>query len=116
MPSTISISLASAPAFEQRAAHAVDAAALVHHVVVFEDVFARREVLRFDSLLRRRDSLRDQAAFDRHIFSMPSRNIRFCMRCRRRYASGRLAGIGRTARYPDALASGAPTELVIDTP
>ena len=40
-------------AFEQRAAHAVDRLALlVHDVVVFEHVFARGEILRFDGLLR----------------------------------------------------------------
>ena len=42
-------------AFEQLAAHAVDRLALlVHHVVVFEQVFAGFEVLRFDGLLRLR--------------------------------------------------------------
>ena len=59
MPSMISMNaLLLILAFEQRAAHAVDGLALlVHHVVVFEDVFARGEVLRLDGLLRGGDAL-----------------------------------------------------------
>ena len=46
---------------------AVDSfALLVHDVVVFEDVLARLEVLRFDGLLRAFDSLGDHARFDGH--------------------------------------------------
>ena len=69
-------------AFEQRAAHAVDGLALlVHHVVVFEQVFAGCEVLRFDGLLRGRDALGDQLRLSIGTSSsMPSRSIRFCMR------------------------------------
>ena len=56
-------------AFEQPAAQAIDGfALLVHHVVVFEQVFAGLEVLAFDGLLRGFDAPRDHARLDRHAF------------------------------------------------
>ncbi len=49
-------------AFQQLAPHTVDVLPLlVHHIVVFEDVFAGGEVLRFNGLLRFLDTPRDQA-------------------------------------------------------
>ena len=54
---------------DQAAAHSVHRLALlVHHVVVFQDVFAGGEVLRFHGLLRGRDALGDHLALDRHVF------------------------------------------------
>ncbi len=56
-------------ASEQLAPHAVDGLPLlVHHVVVFEQVFTSGEVLRFDGFLRRSDTARNQLRLDRHIF------------------------------------------------
>ena len=56
-------------AFEKLLAKAVDGfALLVHDVVVFEDVFAVREVLAFNPLLRVFDLLRDEARFDGNAF------------------------------------------------
>jgi hypothetical protein len=55
-------------AFEQLPAHAVHGLTLlVHHVVVFEDVLARSEMLGFDGLLRSRDAFRNQPRFDGHV-------------------------------------------------
>ena len=54
-------------ALENLAAHRVDVLALlVHHVVVFEEMLADREVLRFDLLLGALDGARDHAVLDRH--------------------------------------------------
>ena len=54
-------------ALEQLAPQRVDVLALlVHDVVVLEQVFAGREVLRFDLLLRALDGLGDHAVLDRH--------------------------------------------------
>ena len=105
-------------AVKQLAPHAVDGLALlVHHVVVFEDVFARGEsaglpptserkrcayVIRFDSIGT--------------SSSMPRRSIRFCMRSppkMRRRSSCKRKEEARTARI--ALSSGAAPQLVIDT-
>ena len=56
-------------ALEQLAAQAVDGLALfVHHVVVFENVFASFEVLGFDGLLGSFDSPGDQARLDGNAF------------------------------------------------
>ena len=55
-------------ALENLAAQRVDALTLlVHHVVVFEEMFADGEVLRFDLLLRALDGARDHAVLDRHV-------------------------------------------------
>ena len=68
-------------AFEQLAAHAVDGLALlVHDVVVFEEVFAGCEVLRFDGLLRAAMRLVISLDSIGTSSSMPRRSIRFCMR------------------------------------
>jgi hypothetical protein len=56
-------------AFEQLAAHAVNGLPLlVHDVVVFEQVFARFEVLRFNRLLRTFNPLGDHLRLDGHAF------------------------------------------------
>src|SRR5581483_7223314 len=56
-------------AFEQLAAQTVHRfALLVHHVVIFEQVFAGLEVLRFDSFLGFFNAPRYQAGFDRNTF------------------------------------------------
>ena len=103
-------------AFEQRAAHAVDGLALlVHHVVVFEDVFAGGEILRFDGLLRGRDALGDHLAFDRHVFfhAQPQHQVLHALAAEnahqvvlQREIEARAAGI--------ALASGASAKLIVD--
>ena len=59
-------------AMQQLPAQSVDGMALlVHHVVVFEDVFAGLEVLRLDRLLRDLDASRDQLRLDRDAFFHP---------------------------------------------
>ncbi len=59
-------------AFEQLAAQAVDRLALlVHHVVVFEQMFAGFEVLAFNLLLRLLDAPADHARFNRNAFFHP---------------------------------------------
>ena len=65
-------------AFEERPAQRVDRLALlVHHVVVFEQVLAGFEVLRFDGLLRVLDALADQLAIrSARLPSFPARYIR----------------------------------------
>ena len=61
-------------AFEKLPAQAVDGLALlVHHVVVFEDVFAVAEVLAFNALLRAFDLLGDERDSIGTPSSMPSR-------------------------------------------
>ena len=56
-------------AFQQLPAQAVNRLALlVHHIVVFEQVFTGFEVLTFDRLLRCLDAPRDQARFDGDAF------------------------------------------------
>ena len=44
---------------------------LVHHIVVFEEVFADREVLRLDLLLRTLDGARHHAVLDRDVLFHP---------------------------------------------
>ncbi len=110
--------LALLDAFEQLAAQAVDGLALlVHHVVVFEQMFARFEVLRFDGLLRAFDALRDHLRLDRHalfhaqplkqradpLLGEDAHQVVF-----KREIEARLAGI--------ALAAGAAAKLVVDAP
>ena len=56
-------------ALQQLAAQAIDRLALlVHYIVIFEQVFARFKVLRFDSLLRGFDPARDQPRLDWNAF------------------------------------------------
>ena len=55
--------------FERGAANGVNRLALlVHHVVVFEKMFAGVEVLRFNGFLSVLDAARDEARFDGHAF------------------------------------------------
>ncbi len=57
---------------EDLAPQRVDALALfVHHVVVFEEMFANGEVLRLDLLLRALDRPRDHPVLDRHALFHP---------------------------------------------
>ena len=56
-------------AFQERAAQVVNRfALLVHYIVVFQQVFARFEVLRFHGFLRIFDALADELRFDGHAF------------------------------------------------
>ena len=56
-------------AFQERAAQSINRLALlVHHIVVFQQMFARFEVLRFHSLLRVLDPSADQLGLDRYTF------------------------------------------------
>ena len=90
-------------AFEQRAAHAVDGLALlVHDVVVFEQVFAGGEVLRFHGLLRGGDALGDELAtrWARLLPCPAAASGSACAR-RRRCASDRLAARDRSASCRD---------------
>ena len=103
-------------AFQQRAAHAVNRLALlVHHVVVFQKVFARFEILRFHGLLRRGDALGDQLRFDRHVFfhAEAQHQILHALAAEdahqivlQRKIEARAAGV--------ALAAGASAKLVVD--
>ncbi len=103
-------------AFEQLAAERIDALALlVHHVVVFEEVFADGEVLRFDLLLRARDGVGHHLVLDGHalfhaeplhqpgdaVRSEDAHQVVF-----EREVEARRAGV--------ALAAGAAAELVVD--
>ena len=103
-------------ALQQLAAHAVDGLALlVHHVVVFEQVFAGVEVLRFDGLLRGRDALGDQPRFDGHVLfhAEPQHQVLHALAAEdaqqvvlQREEEARAAGV--------ALAAGAAAQLVVD--
>ena len=110
--------LALLHALEQLAAQAVDRLALlVHHVVVFEQVLARFEVLRFDGLLRALDALGDHLGLDGHalfhaqpfqqrtdpLLGEDAHQVVF-----KREVEARFAGI--------ALAAGAPAKLIVDAP
>ncbi len=54
---------------EKLTAQSINSFALfVHHVVIFEQVFAGLEVLRFNGFLRCLDAVRDHARFDGHAF------------------------------------------------
>ena len=77
-------------------------ALLVHHVVVFEQVFARREVLRLHRLLRRGDALGDQLR-SRSAHLLPCRAAASGSACarRRRCAADRPGARGRTASCRD---------------
>ncbi len=105
-------------AFEDLAAQRVDTLTLlVHHVVVFEQVLADGEVLRFDLLLRALDGARHHAVLDRHAFfhaealhqagdairAEDAHQVVF-----ERQEETRRAGI--------ALAAGAAAQLVVDAP
>ena len=103
-------------AFEQLTPHAVDGLPLlVHHVVIFEDVFARREVLGFDCFLRGCNAFSDEARLNRHIFfhAEPQHQALHAIAAEdaqqivlQRQIKARTAGI--------ALASGASAKLVVD--
>ena len=90
-------------ALEDLAAQRVDALTLlVHHVVVFEQVLADGEVLRFDLLLRALDGAR-RPCRARSARLLPCRAAASGRRCdpSRRCASGRLRATGRSATSPD---------------
>jgi hypothetical protein len=103
---------------EQLAAHAVyRLPLLVHHIVVFEDVLARQEMLGFDRLLGRGDARSDELRFDRHILfhAEPQHQILHAVAAEntqqivlQREIEARTAGI--------ALASGASAQLIINAP
>ena len=105
-------------AFEKRAAQRVDRfALLVHHVVVFQKMFARFEVLRFDRLLRVFDPLADQPRFDGHALghSQPVHDGLHALAAENpqqvvleREEKSRRAGI--------ALPPGAPAKLIVNAP
>ena len=105
-------------AFQQLAPHAVDGLALlVVDVVVFQQVFARLEILRFDRFLRLGDALGDEARFDRHVLfhAQPQHQVLHALAAEdaqqvvlQRKEEARAAGV--------ALAAGASAELVIDAP
>ena len=103
-------------AFKQLAAQAIDGfALLVHHVVVFEQMFARFEVLRFNALLRVFNRRVNHLRLDRHVFfhdalhhgvgnpllGEDAHEVVF-----KRQIEARGAGI--------ALAAGASTKLIVD--
>jgi hypothetical protein len=103
---------------EQIPAHPVDRLALlVHHVVVFENVFARAKILRLDGFLRGCDTLADEATLDRHVLfhaqaqhkilhPLPAEDAQQIVLQRKIEP--------RAARI--ALAAGAPAQLVVDAP
>ena len=89
--------------FQQLAAQAVDGLALlVHHVVVFEQVFAGLEVLAFDRLLRRFNAPRDHLRLDRERpLPCPAAAAGSTPTPWRRCASGRLPATDRSAKRRD---------------
>ncbi len=103
-------------ALEQAAAQAVHGLALlVHHVVVFEQMFARFEMLAFHRLLRRLDAAADELRLDRDAFfhAQPLEQFRDPLLGEdahqvifKREVEARGAGI--------ALAAGASAKLVVD--
>jgi len=66
-------------------------ALLVHHVVVFEQLFADLEVVSFDLLLRVGDGAGDHAVFDRHAFfhAQLEHELRYTLRRNRSSSSDR---------------------------
>ena len=103
---------------QQLVAHAVNGLPLlVHHVVVFEEVFTSGEVLRLDRLLRGRNAAGNQLRLDRHILfhakpkhqaldALAAENTEQVVLQRKEKP--------RCARV--ALAARATTQLVVDTP
>ena len=102
--------------FQQLPAQAVNRLALlVHHVVVFEQVFAGLEVLPFDGLLRCLDAPRDHLRLDGHALfhAQPLQQVRHPLLGEdahqivfQRQVEARCAGI--------ALTAGASAQLVVD--
>ena len=104
--------------FDQAAAHAVHRLALlVHYVVVFDDVFAGSEVLRFDGLLGGRDSLGDHLALDRHIFfhAEPQHQVLHALAAKDAHQIILQRQV-KASRPGITLPSRSPTKLIIDTP
>ena len=104
--------------FKQLVAQSIDGLALlVHHVVVFEQMLAGFEVLRFDGLLRSLDALGDHARFNRHALfhaeALQQRSNPLLGEDAHQVVFKREIET-RCARI--ALASGASAKLVIDTP
>ena len=105
-------------ALENLAAQRVDALTLlVHHVVVFEQVFADGEVLRFDLLLRALDGARHHAVLDRHVLfhAEPLHQAGDAIRPEDAHQVVFERQVeARRARV--ALAAGAAAQLVVDAP
>ena len=104
--------------FEQATAQAIDRLALlVHHVVILDQMFARFEVLAFHRLLRGLDAAGNHLGLDRHALFHPQL-----------LQQGRDPFLGENAhqviferkiearRSRIALASGAPTQLIVNAP
>src|SRR5437867_7689852 len=105
-------------AFEKLFSDAINRfALLVHHVVVFEDVFARREILAFHALLSAFDLLGDKPRFDGYAFlhAEPLHDSRdaFCREDAHQIIFERDI---ETRRPRIALTSGASAKLIVDAP
>ncbi len=105
-------------AFEERAAQRVNRfALLVHHVVVFEQVFAGLEVLRFDGFLRVLDALADEARLDGHAFGHAQAEHQGLHALAAENAQQIVFERKEEARRAwIALAAGASAELIVDAP
>ena len=103
-------------AFEQRAPHAVyGLALLVHDVVVFQNVFAGGEVLRFHRFLGRFDALGDEARLDRHVLLHAEAQHQFLHTLAAEDAHQVvLEGEIKARASRVALAAGAPAKLIVD--
>ena len=87
----------------------------VHHVVVFEQMFADREVVRFDVLLRGLDPLADHLRFDGNAFFHPqSLHNRFDTVAGEDAHQVVFERKEETRRAGVALASRTPAELVVN--
>ena len=102
--------------FHQLPAQTVNRLALlVHHVVVFQQVFARFEVAAFDRLLRRGDALRNHLRFDGHTLLHPQplhQGFDFVARENAHQIVFERKEESRRTRV--ALAAGASAQLVVD--
>ena len=105
-------------AFERGAANRVDRLALlVHHVVVFEQVFAGLEVLRFDGLLRVFDAARNQLGLDGNAFGHAQAVHQGLDALAAEHAQQVVFEREEEARGARiALAAGAAAKLVVDAP
>ena len=104
--------------FERGAANRIDRLALlVHHVVVFEQVFARLEVLRFDGLLRVFDAPRNQLGLDGHALGHAQAVHQRLDALAAEHAQQIVFERKEKARGARvALAAGASAKLVVDAP
>ena len=105
-------------AFEQLPAHAVDGLALlVVDVVVFEQVFAGFEVLRFDGFLGLLNALGDELRLDGHIlFHAQAQHQPLHALAAEDAHQIVLQGEIEARAAGIALAAGAAPQLVVDTP